>query len=157
MNWGYLLLRSGIGIALLVLLFLSQRFWYRALWRVTANWGRVWLRLGARLLYLVGLVLTVLTFSDALRRDHGRLLPPHSPFASLVGLWFLSALGGYVSVKLVHSLEWVWRRRHQLPLTAPVQKTSVPSGHRLDFVRTPLGGLSSVRPVWLREPRRFLG
>ena len=137
MNWGYLLLRSGIGIALLVLLFLSQRFWYRALWRVTANWGRVWLRLGARLLYLVGLVLTVLTFSDALRRDHGRLLPPHSPFASLVGLWFLSALGGYVSVKLVHSLEWVWRRLHQLPLTAPVQKTSVPSGHRLDFVPDP--------------------
>jgi len=137
LNWGYLLLRSGIGIALLVLLFLSQRFWYRALWRVTANWGRVWLRLGARLLYLVGLVLTVLTFSDALRRDHGRLLPPHSPFASLVGLWFLSALGGYVSVKLVHSLEWVWRRLHQLPLTAPVQKTSVPSGHRLDFVPDP--------------------
>ena len=137
MNWGYLLLRSGIGIALLVLLFLSQRFWYRALWRVTANWGRVWLRLGARLLYLVGLVLIVLTFSDALRRDHGRLLPPHSPFASLVGLWFLSALGGYVSVKLVHSLEWVWRRLHQLPLTAPVQKTSVPSGHRLDFVPDP--------------------
>ena len=137
MNWGYLLVRSGIGIALLVLLFLSQRFWYRALWRVTANWGRVWLRLGARLLYLVGLVLTVLTFSDALRRDHGRLLPPHSPFASLVGLWFLSALGGYVSVKLVHSLEWVWRRLHQLPLTAPVQKTSVPSGHRLDFVPDP--------------------
>src|SRR6266436_5500601 len=43
-NWGFLLLRIAIGLSILTLLYLSQRFWYRALWRVTSHWGRVALR-----------------------------------------------------------------------------------------------------------------
>jgi predicted MPP superfamily phosphohydrolase len=135
-NWGYLLLRSGIGMGLLVLLFLSQRFWYKALWRVTSNWGRIWLRLGARLLYLAGLVLIILTFSDALRRDHGRLLPQHSALTSLIGLWFLSALGGYLCVKAVHAVEWAWHRLRK-PALAASQKALVKPAAHMDFVPDP--------------------
>jgi uncharacterized protein len=135
-NWGYLLLRSGIGMGLLVLVFLSQRFWYQALWRVTSNWGRVWLRLGARLLYLAGLVLIILTFSDALRRDHGRLLPQHSALSTLTGLWFLSALGGYLCVKAVHAIEWAWHRLRKPAPTAP-QKALVKPATHMDFVPDP--------------------
>jgi uncharacterized protein len=135
-NWGYLLLRSGIGMGLLVLLFLSQRFWYKALWRVTSNWGRIWLRLGARLLYLAGLVLIILTFSDALRRDQGRLLPQHSALTSLIGLWFLSALGGYLCVKAVHAVEWAWHRLRK-PALAASQKALVKPAAHMDFVPDP--------------------
>jgi predicted MPP superfamily phosphohydrolase len=136
LNWGYLLLRSGLGMGLLVLLFLSQRFWYKALWRVTSNWGRVGLRLGARLLYLAGLVLIILTFSDALRRDHGRLLPQHSALTSLVGLWFLSALGGYLCVKAVHAIEWAWHRLLKPAPAAPQKALAKPATH-MDFVPDP--------------------
>jgi predicted MPP superfamily phosphohydrolase len=134
LNWGYLLLRTGIGIGLLALLFLSQRFWYRALWRVTANWGRVWLRLSLRLLYLAGLVLIILTFSDALRQDHGRMLPPHSPFTAFVGLWFVSALGGYLCVKVIHGIEWAWHRLHKA--AEPGKALVKPAAH-MDFVPDP--------------------
>jgi uncharacterized protein len=137
LNWGYILLRTGIGIGLLVLLFLSQRFWYRALWRVTSNWGRVWLRLSVRLLYLAGLVLVILTFSDALRRDHGRLLPSHSAFTSLVGLWFASALGGYLCVKAVHAIEWAWHRLHKPTPGQPAKAPVKPAAIKMDFVPDP--------------------
>ena len=47
-NWGWLVVRSAIGVTILVTLFLSQRFWYRALWRVSSNWRAAWLRVLAR-------------------------------------------------------------------------------------------------------------
>jgi hypothetical protein len=110
LNWSWILLRGGIVLGIMTMLFLSQRFWYRALWRATANWGRMPLRVGTRLLYLVGLVLIIVTISDNLRQDHGRLLPNHSHVAAFTGVWFLSALAGYVLIKVVHGLEWIWHR-----------------------------------------------
>jgi len=125
-----------VGTSILALLFLSQRFWYRTLWRVTSNWGRIWLRMGVRLLYLIGLVLIVLTMSDSMREDHGRLLPPHTTLASFVGLWFVSALGGYICVKAVHLIEWAWHRLHKLLPHQSSKTLSKPATH-LDFVPDP--------------------
>ena len=85
------MLRSSIALTILALLFFSQRFWYRALWRVTANWGRLTLRVGLRLLYLGGLLLIIITLADNLRPDRGRILPSHSPIGAFAGLWFASA------------------------------------------------------------------
>jgi uncharacterized protein len=106
--WGWMLLRSAIALVMLAVLFLSQRFWYRALWRVTSNWGRVSLRIGLRLVYLTGLLLIILTLVDTLRQDHGRILPNHSPITAFAGLWFVSALAAYLCVKSVHGIEWLW-------------------------------------------------
>ena len=63
-----MLFRGGVMLGILAVLFLSQRFWYRALWRVTSNWGRVWLRLSVRILYFAGLVGIILTITDGLRQ-----------------------------------------------------------------------------------------
>jgi len=131
-------------MAVLTLLYLSQRFWYRALWRVTSNWGRLGLRLGARVLYLAGLVLIILTITDGLRQDKGRILPPHSTLAAFVGLWFASALAGYLCVKMVHAIEWAWHRPRkpvprELPKTLSRPATSadfVPDPSRRTFFRT---------------------
>ena len=123
MSWSYFLVRTGLAIAVLTVLFLSQRFWYRALWRVTSNWGRVWLRMGVRLLYLFGLVLIILTIADGLRQDHGRILPLHAGLTSFMGLWFLSALGGYICVKAVHAIEWAWHTPPQTRAASAHQST----------------------------------
>jgi predicted MPP superfamily phosphohydrolase len=144
LNWSWILLRGSMAVGLLTVLFLSQRFWYRALWRVTSNWGRVWLRMGARLLYLAGLVGIILTICDALRQDKGRFMPPHSGFTSFVGLWFASALAGYLCVKLVHGIEWTWHRahkpalhmQHKMPAPHPALQDFVPDPSRRTFFRT---------------------
>ncbi len=144
MNWTWLLLRIAILLSIITVLFLSQRFWYRGLWRVTSNWGRVWLRVGVRMMYLAAWVVILISLADALRQDHGRILPSHSPVASITGLWFASALAGYLAVKAVHGIEWLWHRfrkpaehsSHQtLARTANVQDF-VPDPSRRTFFRT---------------------
>lgn len=138
-----MLVRSGSALAILMSLFLSQRFWYRALWRVTSNWGRVSLRMGVRIVYLGALLGTILTIADSFRRT-GRPLPLHSGFTAFAGLWFLSALGSYLCVKAVHTLEWAWHCVHkappaQLPKHEPhttALQDYVPDPSRRTFFRT---------------------
>jgi uncharacterized protein len=137
LSWPYFLVRTGLSIAILTVLFLSQRFWYRALWRATSNWGRVWLRMGVRLLYLLGLVLIILTIADGLRQDRGRLLPAHAGFTSFVGLWFLSALGGYICVKAVHAIEWAWHCMHKPERRALAKPQSSKPAPHIDYVPDP--------------------
>jgi hypothetical protein len=85
--WTWFLLRVLIGLSIVTVLFLSQRFWYRALWRVTGHWGRTTLRVGVRVLYLAALLLIVVSIADSIRQDHGRLLPNQSPVTTFAGLW----------------------------------------------------------------------
>jgi predicted MPP superfamily phosphohydrolase len=123
------LLRFSIALSLLTVIFLSQRFWFRALWRVTGHWGRTTLRVGVRLLYFSGWLLVIATLTDNLRQDHGRFLPSHSPVTSFMGLWFVSALFGYLAIKFVHTIEYLWHRFHR-----PVpQDVSKPPAHRADL------------------------
>jgi hypothetical protein len=133
-----------VGLGILASLFLSQRFWYRTLWRVTSNWGRVWLRVGVRLVYLAGLLLIIVAIADSLSQGHGRILPMHSPVESFAGLWFLSALAAYFAVKAVHAVEWAWHRMHRpalpsLPLLLmrpAVAEDFVPDPSRRTFFKT---------------------
>lgn len=136
MNLAWILLRAGVACLVLTILFLSQRFWYRALWRVTSNWGRIWLRWGVRLLYIAGLLLVILAVADNLRQDRGRIVPDHSGIATFAGLWFLSALAAYLCVKVVHSIEWVWHRWHK-PVPAQTNKLSARPALREDHVPDP--------------------
>jgi uncharacterized protein len=136
LNLAWIVLRAGVACLALTILFLSQRFWYRALWRVTSNWGRVWLRWGVRLLYIAGLLLIILAVADNLRQDRGRIVPDRSGIATFAGLWFLSALAAYLCVKVVHALEWVWHRWHK-PVPAQSNKLSARPAFREDYVPDP--------------------
>ena len=130
MNWAFLLLRIAIGLTLLTLLFLSQRFWYRALWRVTSHWGRTWLRAGARSAYVAALLLVILTMAEGLSLGNGRFIPRAPMISVLTGLWFFSALFAYFAVKLVHALErfWRWLRAASTKKTLTLQ-TAASSAH----------------------------
>jgi len=111
-DWHYLFLRAGIGLSLCALLYLSQRFWYRSLWRVTEHWGRLWLRRAPRLAYVLLLVLMVFTLVRVVIMGHASLTRRTSWITVLTGLWFFSALFAYLSVKTVHGLERIWRWSH---------------------------------------------
>jgi predicted MPP superfamily phosphohydrolase len=109
LNWSWLTLRVAVAATLMLLLFLSQRFWYRSLWHWSAKWGSRVLRIAARLVYLAGLLLIIVSLVDSIRNGHGRLLPRGTFLNVLAGLWFFSALFAYLAVKIVHGLDQVWR------------------------------------------------
>ena len=126
MNWGWLLLRSVIALTILTTLFLSQRFWYRSIWRATANWRSVWLRVAMRLVYIALLVLIIGSTVDGFRMGQ----PPHFiPTDHLIqifaGLWFTSALFAYLAVKVVRVVDRLWAsmrsaaRRNSAPDSSP--------------------------------------
>jgi len=108
-NWGWFLLRIAIALTILTTLFLSQRFWYRSIWRFTANWGAVWLRVLARVVYVTLLVLIIVSAADGFRMGHrGHLVPSGNLVTVFAGLWFSSALFAYLGVKLVRLIERLW-------------------------------------------------
>jgi uncharacterized protein len=111
-NWAFLLLRIAIALSILTLLFLSQRFWYRSLWRISSHWGQVWLRIGVRLAYVLALLIIIFTLAGNFSPGEGRIVPQASVVSVLTGLWFFSALFAYLAVKMVHGLERVWRWLH---------------------------------------------
>jgi predicted MPP superfamily phosphohydrolase len=133
-NWAFLVLRIAIALSILTLLFLSQRFWYRSLWRMTSNWGQVWLRVGVRLAYVLILLIVIATLVEGIGLGRGRIVPRASMIAALAGLWFFSALFAYLAVKMVHGLERIWRWMRKatatqaaIPQQTLAQATSIPA------------------------------
>lgn len=109
MNWGWFLVRIVIALSILTTLFLSQRFWYRSIWRATANWRAVWPRVTVRLIYIALLILTIGSTIDTFRmgrRPH--LIPSDNLIEMFAGMWLVSALFAYIAVKLVRGIERVW-------------------------------------------------
>jgi predicted MPP superfamily phosphohydrolase len=117
LNWTWLLLRIVIGLSILSLLFFSQRFWYRAIWRATSNWGSQGLRVAARLIYVTLLLLIIGAMADGFRMGRGHIISSINVITVFAGLWFSSALFAYFAVKLVRGIDriWAWlRAAHQL-------------------------------------------
>jgi predicted MPP superfamily phosphohydrolase len=132
----WLVLRTTIALGLLLVLFLSQRFWYRSLWRWSSRWGTKLLRIGIRALYVIGLLLIIASLADSLRNGHGSLIPRGTLLNVVAGLWFFSALFAYLAVKCVHGLDRVWRffKARNRPVPAPGdQELPLDPGRRYFF------------------------
>ena len=106
------MLRIVIALSILSLLFFSQRFWYRAIWRATSNWGSQGLRVAARLIYVTLLLLILGALADGFRMGRGHFISSINVITVFAGLWFFSALFAYFAVKLVRGMDriWAWLR-----------------------------------------------
>jgi predicted MPP superfamily phosphohydrolase len=122
LNWTWLLVRSVIALSILGLLFFSQRFWYRAIWRVTSNWGSQILRVAARLIYVTLLLLIIAAIADGFRMGRSHILSGINLITVFAGLWFFSALFAYLAVKIVRGIDriWAWLRAAYQLKTNPV-------------------------------------
>jgi predicted MPP superfamily phosphohydrolase len=122
LNWTWLLVRSAIGLGVLGLLFFSQRFWYRAIWRMTSNWGSQGLRVAVRLIYVTLLLLIIGAMADGFRLGRAHIISGINVITVFAGLWFFSALFAYMAVKLVRGLDrvWAWLRATRPPRTNSV-------------------------------------
>jgi uncharacterized protein len=136
-NWGWLLVRIAIGLTILTTLVLSQRFWYKAIWRGTAGWSVVWLRVAARLLYAIGFAVILVAFARGFRMGrHGHLSTRDAMLTIFSGLWFSSALFAYFAVKIVHGVDRVWcglrkslGARTETDAVAEARTTPAPQSH----------------------------
>jgi uncharacterized protein len=133
-NWGWFLLRIVIALAILTTVFLSQRFWYRAVWRITAQWRTGWLRIGTRVLYGLALAFVILAVAGGFRMGtHGHLKQREAILAMFAGLWFSSALFAFLAVETVHGIErlWNWYRKSKVKAAAvpAVGSTAVTGGN----------------------------
>ena len=109
-NWGWFLLRIVIAATILTTIFLSQRFWYRAIWQVSARWSAVWVRVAVRLFYVLGILLVFAAVVDGFRVGHrGHLIPRDAVLPISSGLWLSSALFAFLAVKIVHAVDRLWR------------------------------------------------
>ena len=100
-------------------LFLSQRFWHRAIWRATAGFSNKPLRILARIAWLAMVFLVICAFVDGVRIGHHHMIPRGTILPALVGLWFFSALFAFLAVKLVRGLDVLYSkvRNRIYPLT----------------------------------------
>ena len=142
MNWAFFLVRFVIIVGILSLFFFSQRFWHRAIWRSTANFRSQWLRVAARLLWLTMIFLVICAFIDGVRMDHHHLIPRGTMVSVLVGLWFFSAVFGFLAVKLVRGLDFLWsrirNRLHREPAVAAAQSgASLTRNASVELLRDP--------------------
>jgi predicted MPP superfamily phosphohydrolase len=132
----WFVLRITIALSMLVVLFLSQRFWYRSLWSWSGRWRSAPMRIGIRALYVIGLVLIIVSLVDSLRNGHGSIIPRGTFLNVVAGLWFFSALFAYLAVKCVHGLERVWRffkTRSQPALSPGDEELPIDPGRRYFF------------------------
>jgi len=132
----WFVLHTTIVLSLLLVLFLSQRFWYRSLWRWSSGWGIKLLRIGIRALYVIGLLLIIVSLVDSLRNGRGSIIPRGTFLNVLAGLWFFSALFAYLAVKCVHGLDRVWRfcKARNQPASAPgAEELPLDPGRRYFF------------------------
>jgi uncharacterized protein len=127
LNWTWLLLRIVIGVSILSLLFFSQRFWYRAIWRTTSNWGSQILRVAARLIYVTLLLLIIGAMADGFRMGRSHIVSSINMITVFAGLWFFSALFAYFAVKLVRGIDGIWawlRAAYQLKTNPSASRVS---------------------------------
>jgi len=134
------LLRIVIGLSVLSLLFFSQRFWYRAIWRATSNWGSQGLRVAARLIYVTLLLLIIGAMADGFRMGRSHIISGINVITVFAGLWFFSALFAYFAVKLVGGLDriWAWlRAAYQLKTNPAVSRVSASAATEAPYSFSP--------------------
>jgi predicted MPP superfamily phosphohydrolase len=146
-NWGWLLLRIAIGLGILTLLFLSQRFWYRALWRISANWGNTAIRVSIRSVYVLALILVIFATADGMRMSKGHLLPRASSITVVAGLWFFSALFAYLAVLSVRAIDRLWS------LLRPKSRNTLSHANQARTA-APVVGKSAAAAEFVRDPSR---
>jgi len=108
----YIFLQIWIIAAVLTLLFLSQRYWYRRAERFADRRSPA-LRRVIRGAIVLSLLLIIFAVLNGLLGRH-RPLRHSSTLAEIVGLWMASSLAAYVAIRAVHLWEWLWRRGRAL-------------------------------------------
>jgi len=108
---GFGLIRTVIVILVVVLLYLSQKFWFRSLWRFSEQFTSPWTKVvrGAA----IGALGFLILFLAWRIFGHGiwqRRAGISGTIVALLQLWITSSLMAYVFFKTVRAVGWAWQR-----------------------------------------------
>ena len=145
-----------IFLAILGLIFLAQHYWVRAGFRAirhvkSPRWNRA-----LRILLTVVAVWLLVTVVDRLFLH---FIPRHGPglwMITAAQLWLIPSTFGYLLIKLVHAIEWLWnfiaRPRPQVP---PADLAQPPRRAFFRYAAGLLGAVPLVAAVYGFARERF--
>jgi predicted MPP superfamily phosphohydrolase len=121
LDTGQFIVRGILLIAVLVLLFFSQRYWFRQAWQLKQRISHKGLRLLVRSLlfgffFFMILVASSMFFFGPIRRMS--LLP-------ILGMWILASLFAWLGIKVVRGAELGWELVHARLARAPTHRTGI--------------------------------
>jgi len=101
-----IVIRLAILLAILVLLYLTQRFWFISAWHWIAGIGQPALRSGLQVAWVITLAVFVLAFFDPLL---GHVISKFGGkwLIAAARVWLFASLFGFIAVQLVHGVGWV--------------------------------------------------
>ncbi|HEY1264847.1 MAG TPA: hypothetical protein VGF06_15065, partial [Terriglobales bacterium] len=101
-----ILVRLAVLLAIVALLYLTQRFWFLNAWHWIAALGQPWLRNSLQVAWMVALVIFVLSFFDPLL-GHGVSKLGGKWLIAAARVWLFASLFGFIGVQVVHGLGWI--------------------------------------------------
>jgi uncharacterized protein len=102
--------RTAFFSAILLLLYLSQRYWFLRAWQLIGGVRRPALRRLLQSTWVVVLLLAVLGIFGGMTQGHYRSFLRERGITALVSLWLFSAFLAFVAVHGVAVAEWLWGR-----------------------------------------------
>jgi len=104
---GLIAIQITLLVLILLLLYISQRFWFVRAWRLTGRVRNHGLRGVLRATWVVLLLAGVLPFAIWIASPHGSTLRTSKAMA-LVGMWLTSAFVAFLALMFVRGVEWLW-------------------------------------------------
>jgi predicted MPP superfamily phosphohydrolase len=103
-----ILLRIGIFLTFIALLFLTQRFWFIGVWRLIAEITLPWLRSALQVSWFCALIVFVLAFFDPL---FGHILSRVGGGKWIIAaarLWLVTSIVAFLAIQLVRGVGWIY-------------------------------------------------
>ena len=103
-----ILLRIGIFLAFLLLLYLTQRFWFMGAWHRIGGIASPALRSSLQIAWVCALLVFVLAFFDPL---FGHVLSKAGGGKWIIGaarLWLIASVFSFLAIQLVHGVGWIY-------------------------------------------------
>ena len=102
------LLRIGIFLTFITLLFLTQRFWFLSAWRWISEITPPGVRSALQITWVCALIVFVLAFFDPLL---GHVLSKVGGGKWIIGaarIWLVASIFAFLAFQLVHSVGWIY-------------------------------------------------
>ena len=124
-GWVVLIVRVVFLAPLILLLYLSQRFWFARGWELAGRARQpLWKGL-LRAFLVLSFAAVALSFAGWVLR----VGPRHSSSRALAGLWLSSSFLAYFGVKVVTGIEWLWLRATRRKTEVAPPAASLASSH----------------------------
>jgi predicted MPP superfamily phosphohydrolase len=102
------LLRIGIFFTFLILLFLTQRFWFMGAWNWIAEISRPGLRSALQISWAVALIVFVLAFFDPLLGHMLDRIGGGKWIIAAARIWLVASIFAFLAYQLVHGIGWIY-------------------------------------------------